>query len=87
MLWTEVKNWAKTNGYTSFREKIEDTENRYDYYWAKIDDPSATGLSNSVSKLARDIYNHITYNKFIDYQAAYELNQEDPQFNVSDYGS
>lgn len=87
MLWTEIRKWAKTHGYTSFREKVEGTDNRYDYYWAKENDPTVTGLSTSVSKLSKDIYNHMTDNKFVEYQAAYELNKEDPTFSLTDYGS
>jgi len=90
MLWTTVKTWAKDNGYTTFREKSEKIDkgnNSYDYYWAKDSDPTVTGLSLSVSRLAKDIYNNITNNKFIDYQAAYELNKEDPTFSLTDYGS
>jgi hypothetical protein len=85
MLWKEVKTWAKKYGYSTFREKVEGTDNRYDYYWSKEDDPQVTGLSSSVSKLSKDIYNHMTNNKYLDYQAAYELNKEDPTFSVSDY--
>jgi hypothetical protein len=85
MLWTEVRKWCKERGYTSLREKIDGTDNRYDYYWAKEDDPSVTGLSLSVSKLAKDVYNHMTDNKHLDYQAAYDLNKEDPTFSLSDY--
>jgi len=88
MLWTQVRSWAKDKGYTTFREKNKNSEdNSYDYYWAKDNDPTATGLSLSVSKLAKDIYNHITDNKFVDYQAAYQLNKEDPTFSLSDYGN
>ena len=87
MLWTEVKSWAKKNGYTSFREKIDGSSNRYDYYWAKEDDPAVTGLSSSVSKLATDIYNHITNNQYIDYQQKFLEDQEDPTFSVSDYAN
>lgn len=90
MLWTTVKTWAKDNGYTTFREKSKSTDkgdNAYDYYWAKDSDPTITGLSLSVSRLAKDIYNNITNNKFVDYQAAYELNKEDPTFSLSDYGN
>jgi len=87
MLWTQVRSWAKDKGYTTFREKNKNSEdNSYDYYWAD-NDPTATGLSISVSKLAKDIYNHMTDNKFVMYQAAYELNKEDPTFSLSDYGS
>lgn len=74
MQWSLTKTWAKEHGYTTFREKIEGTDNRYDYYWAKTDDPSVTGLSPSVSKLATDIYNHMTDNKHVEYQKTYRDN-------------
>jgi hypothetical protein len=85
MLWTQVKSWAKDHGYSSFREKVKDEDNKYDYYWAKDDDPTVTGLSTSVSKLAKDIYNHITKNAHIKYQEEYILNKEDIKFTLSDY--
>lgn len=74
MKWSLVKSWAKENGYTSFREKTDriDNPNNYDYYWGRDDDPSATGLAISVSKVATDIYNHMTNNKFIEYQQQYQ---------------
>lgn len=72
MLWTQVRSWAKDNGYTTFREKNKTSDdNSYDYYWAKDNDPTVTGLSLSVSKLAKDIYNNITNNKYIEYQQNY----------------
>lgn len=73
MQWTMIRAWAKSYGYTSFREKTdrEDNPNDYDYYWGKEDDPSVTGISNSVSKLATDIYNHMTDYEFVDYQNEY----------------
>lgn len=87
MLWTEIRSWAKKHNYETFREKVKDSSNRYDYYWSKQDDPSVTGLSTSVSKLATDIYNHITNNKFVDYQIEYQLNKEDASFSFKDYGT
>ncbi len=71
MLWTEVRKWAKENGYESFREKIKDSDNQYEYYWAKIDDPQCSGITVSVSKLAKAIYNEITSHKWVDYQESY----------------
>lgn len=69
-----IKSWAKDNGYTSFREKTTDQNNpnEYDYYWGKTDDPTATGVAISVSKLATEIYNHMTDNKFIGHQKTYK---------------
>lgn len=74
MQWSTVKSWAKEKGYTSFREKStrEDNPNDYDYYWGKDDDPSVTGVANSVSKLSLDIYNHITNYEFVEYQKEYQ---------------
>ena len=73
MKWSLIKSWAKDHGYTSFREKTDrvDNPNEYDYYWGKTDDPSVSGCAISVSKLAMDIYNHITDNKFIEHQERY----------------
>lgn len=67
---TEIKSWAKTLGYTIIKEK-DDSINGASYYWAKNDDPSATGVSLSLSKVARDIYNHMTDNKWLDHQNNY----------------
>lgn len=74
MQWSLIKTWAKEHGYTSFREKTKDPNNpnNYDYYWGKENDPSVTGMTNSVSKLATDIYNHMTDYKWLDYQEEYK---------------
>lgn len=74
MKWSLIKSWAKDHGYTSFREKTTDPNNpnSYDYYWGKTDDPAVTGMAISVSKLATDIYNHITDNKFLEHQTRYQ---------------
>ena len=86
MLWKEVKTWAKNHGYESFREKTSESDNSYDYYWAKIDDPSVTGLSKSAGKLATDIFNHITDNKWIEYQKEYLENQTEDTIHNQEYG-
>lgn len=66
----EIKTWAKTWGYSIIKEK-DDSINGASYYWAKDDDTSATGVSLSVSKVAIDIYNHMTDNKWIEHQQNY----------------
>lgn len=86
MLWTEIRKWAKSHGYEVLKDKGDEEKNeKVQYYWSKIDDPQASGVSPSVSKLARDIYNHMTDNKWIDYQKEYMEKQQDPQFSTSDY--
>ena len=87
MQWSLVKSWAKSHGYTSFREKTTDPNNpnKYDYYWGKIDDPAVTGYSISVSKLATDIYNHITDNKFVEHQKQYREEKAKEDVDHSEY--
>lgn len=85
MNWTNIKRWAKDHGYTSLREKTTDPNNPndYDYYWGKQDDPSATGVAISVSKLAKDIYNHMTDYKHIEHQLTYE---KEINYDQQEYG-
>jgi len=72
---TEIKTWAKRWGYSIIKEKT-DSENGAVYYWAKNDDPSVTGVSPSVSKVARDIFNHMTDNKWVEHQQNYVKPEE-----------
>ena len=65
MLWSEVKRWAKANGY-------ESSKNEDSYSWYKADCESINGIEKSVSKLAKTIYNRITDNKWVDYQVKYK---------------
>jgi hypothetical protein len=67
MLWSEVRRWAKSNGYHSSKD-----ENGYSWY--KSDNPSMNGVEKSVSKLARAIYNKISGDIWIEYQEEYKLN-------------
>lgn len=74
MLWSEIKKWAKDKGYETIKDK-EDGK----YYWLKIDDPNnmqTSGVANSVSKLAKAIYNNLSDNKWIEYQNQYKLSME-----------
>ncbi len=72
MLWSEVKRWAKENGYEVVKEK-DDSINGASYYWANMSDTQVSGVSLSVSKLARDIYNSITNNQWIDHQTQFQV--------------
>ena len=83
MLWSEVKKWAKEKGYEVIKDKQDGL-----YYWAKLDaGPDTSGVSQSVSKVATAIFNHITEDKFVEYQLKYKEEKEYTKFTVSDYGS
>lgn len=86
MLWSEIKKWAKDHGYEIVKEKEEEITT---YYWAKLDTPDASGISKSVSKLAFDIYNHMTNNKWIDYQIEYKkkYEQSNEYIDMSNYAT
>ena len=64
MIWKEIKQWAKSKGYNT--QKMSEG-----YSWELIENNTTNGISKSVSKLARDIFNHITDNKFVDHQQSY----------------
>jgi hypothetical protein len=74
MLWSEIKKWAKDKGYETLKEKDGDITS---YYWAKLDVPDASGVSKSVSKLAWDIYNHMTNNQWVEFQKDIKQKQEE----------
>jgi hypothetical protein len=73
MLWSEIKRWAKEQGFEALKEK-DDSINGASYYWSNINNPEQSGVSLSVSKLATDIYNSITQNKWKDHQIEYKNN-------------
>jgi hypothetical protein len=64
MTWKEIRSWAKAHGYEC--KKIDEG-----YSW-QIDD--STNFSKSVSTLAKDIFNHMTKNQFVDHQVWYKEN-------------
>jgi hypothetical protein len=84
MLWSEVKRWAKDQGFEVVKEK-DDSINGASYYWAKSSDHSVSGIAPSVSKLATAIFNTITENKWTEYQKEYKEKQEYKHFTVTDY--
>jgi len=65
MLWKEIKTWASKYNYTT--KKTEDG-----YIWSRLDNSSQSGISKSVSKLATDIFNNMTDNKFLKHQEQYK---------------
>jgi hypothetical protein len=86
MLWTEVRKWAKDRGFDTVKEK-DDSINGHSYYWMKSDNHSVSGISPSVSKLARDIYNSITDNRWVEHQTKFQEQKETKKFTVTDYVS
>lgn len=80
---TEVKSWAKTWGYSIIKEK-DDSVNGASYYWCKNDDPNATGVALSVSKVTLAIYNHMTNNKYVEHQKQYQEKQEDVKLSTAE---
>lgn len=84
MTWTEIKKWAKEQGYDTVKDKTDGQ-----YYWAKLDDttPNASGVAKSVSKLAKAIFNHMTNDQWIDHQKEYIENKESKRITLTDYGA
>lgn len=81
---TEIKTWARRWGYSIIKEK-DDSINGASYYWCKDDDPSVTGVALSVSKVATEIYNNMTENKWTEHQKEYKEDQEIKKITTSDY--
>jgi hypothetical protein len=82
MFWKEIKTWAKSKGYETIKDKDDGQ-----YYWAKLDssDSNDSGVARSVSKLATQIYNHMTDNIWVEHQTEYKENLELKKANISDY--
>lgn len=71
MSWSEIKKWAKSQGFDAIKQK-DDSINGASYYWSKSDDENIKGVSQSVSKLARDIFNVITEYKWLKHQEEFK---------------
>lgn len=71
MNFTELKRWAKPHGYEVLKEK--GTEK---CVWTKINNPSITGISDSLSDCATQIYNHMTDYIWVEYQEEYKRTKE-----------
>ena len=88
MTLSEVRKWAKEKGYTILKDKGDpDSGEPTQYYWSKVDDITATGVSPSLSKVAKAIFNHMTNNKWEDYQKEYQELKNNDNFNTSSYPS
>ncbi len=68
MKWTVIKSWAKEKGYVVSRDKSGNENNPYHYEWHLKSDSSVSGITNSLSQVATDIFNHLTDNKHVEYQ-------------------
>ena len=75
MNWTNIKRWAKDKGYKVDREKSGDENNPYKYQWKLLENPERNGTTNSLSKIAMNIYNDITDNKHVEHQKRYAQEQ------------
>lgn len=79
MNFSEIKKWSKEQGFQVLKEK-DDSINGASYYWMKVSDPSVSGVSLSVSKLATAIFNQLSNNKWADHQKEYrkEITIDEP---------
>lgn len=64
MTWKEIKSWCKQHHYVANK-----TDNGYN--WASESNPSMIFTSKSVSKLAKDVYNHMTGGIYVEHQTQY----------------
>lgn len=82
---SEIKKWAKQKGYSITKKMGNEEEGiPVSYEWYKIDDPSINGTATSVSKVATAVFNHLTDNKWLQYQIDFK-NNEKTQFTIEDY--
>lgn len=65
MMWNETSKWAKANGYKMSKKDGG-------VFWTKLDDPEASGFEKDIDDTAKAIYNHMTNNKWLDYQKNYK---------------
>lgn len=81
---SEIKKWAKIQGYEVIKDKDDGQ-----YYWAKLEsnESNASGVAPSVSKLAKAIFNHLTNDKWLDHQKTYDFNKEEKRITLTDYGT
>lgn len=82
MLWKDIRTWSKSKGYETIKDKDDGQ-----YYWAKLDssNPNDSGVARSVSKLATQIYNHMTDSIWVEHQKKYKENLQLKKVNTSDY--
>jgi len=78
MKFTEIKKWAKSHGYELSRKKIEAETKTYFYTWSTGDE---SGTADSVFDSAKAIYNHITNDKWVEYQENYVPPQKEEKWS------
>jgi hypothetical protein len=71
MNFTLLKQWAKEKGYDVLKEKGTEV-----CIWTLKDDPAVTGMADTLIDTATQIYNHITDNKWLEYQEEYKRTKE-----------
>lgn len=71
MNFTLLKQWATSHGYEVLKEKGTEV-----CLWTVKEDPSVTGIADTLRDTATQIYNHITNDKWVDYQNEYKRNKE-----------
>lgn len=60
--WNDVENFAKQQGYTVSKTKIDDTED-YLYHWVSDRVPSISGTVKNPDKIIHEIYNNIIFGR------------------------
>jgi hypothetical protein len=63
MNFKELKTWAADKGYDVMKESKCGK-----CVWTKIDDPSVSGVADSLQLTAQSIFNHFTHYKWVEYQ-------------------
>ena len=71
MNFTLLKSWAKEKGYDVLKEKGTEV-----CIWTVKDDPAVTGMADTLRDTATQIYNHMTDNKWVEYQEEYKRTKE-----------
>jgi len=71
MNFTLLKQWAREKGYDVLKEKGTEV-----CIWTLKDDPAVTGMADTLIDTATQIYNHITDNKWLEYQEEYKRTKE-----------
>lgn len=68
---TELKQWAKSHGYDVLKEKGTEV-----CIWTKADDPSVSGIEETLKDTATAVFNHMTDNRWVEYQEQYKKEQQ-----------
>lgn len=75
MNFNELKQWARKYGYDILKEKGTET-----CLWTLVNDPKISGIADSYSECARQIYNDITEGIWVEYQEQYKKEKKEVRF-------